>query len=264
MVRKLAVLTAALALCAAGGLADATKPGKTTVEGTMLTVSRQLDQKQFPGRTASTGLTVQVNCPGKQILSVDPSSKVSSLQDDKGTDLTKAPVKAKVGGFPVYSFGPTFMQSGIAQDRTGLLVSVYGSNAPAKGASTVRLKGELVLVCGTDEKTTDVKEVEIKMNAETKVGDFTFKVTQEKGFIAGSGGSFTITSTAPNIKTVNVKDAAGKTVDLLPGFTSGFGKNWAANFSMKRAVDRAKVSITYFSKQEKVPVPVDVSMGLGL
>ncbi len=262
MVRRLAGLVA-LGLCAAGVVADSTKPGKVTVEGAEVRVTRALDSKKYTMRSGSTSLTVVVNCPGKQVLNIDPSSKVTELRDDKDTDLTKAP-KAKAGGVPLIGFRPTFTQGEVARDRSGLLVAVYAGTAPARGATKIHLKGDLILVCGTDEKTTGEKEVEFKKDAQAKVGDFTLKVNEEKGFLPNSGGSFTVTSTAPSIKTVNVKDADGKTVDVMTGYSYGFGKNWSSTFSLKRPVKNIKVSITYFAKQEKVNVPVDVSLGLGL
>jgi hypothetical protein len=144
-------------------------------------------------------------------------------------------------------------------------VSVFGTAAPAKGASKSVVKGSLVLICGTDEKTTDEKEVEMKDKAETTLGDFTIKVTQEKGF-GGSGASFTITANNPTLKVVNVKDADGKTVETMT-FGSpyqSFDKKWTASYTLKKVVEKPKISITYFSKEEKVTVPVDLGMGVGL
>jgi hypothetical protein len=261
MVRKLAVL--AVVLSAAGVLADATQPGKVTVEGVEVQVTRQLDTKNYPTRTASTRLTVLVNCPGKQVLSVDPSSKVKELRDDKGTDLTKA-AKARAGGLPLLGYTPTFTQAEIARDRSSVLASVFAGISPARGATRIHLKGDLVLVCGTGEKTTDARDLEIKMDAQAKLGEFTLKVTQTKGLLPGTGGSITVLSPAPTIKSVNIKATDGKPVEVTTGFSYGFGKNWTSTFLLKRAVQNVKVSITYFSRQEKVTVGVDTSLGLGL
>jgi hypothetical protein len=206
-----------------------------------LYIAKKRDAKNFPySGSNSTQVYLLATCPGKQILGVDPSSKVSELKDDKGTSLLGT-------GF----FRPTFNTYGqIARDRGSMIVSLATSEAPAKGATTITLKGNLVLRSGTDEKTTDEAELELKEKAEVKVDTFTLKVVSEKGF-GGNGATINVLSTAPNIKAITVKDADGKTVEVMssPGF--GFGKSWTS-------------SVTWFSKEEKVSVPVDLTFGVGL
>src|SRR5262249_39178348 len=143
-------------------------------------------------------------------------------------------------------------------DRSSLLIYLNSNVAPAKGAAKLLIKGKLILIAGLKEKTTEEKEVAMKEKTEAKLGDFTLKVTQEKGFAPGSGAMFTISSTRPNIKTVVVKDAKGNAVAVLPqGAPYGFGKNWTTAFSLKTAVAQPKVAVTWFSEEEKVTVPVD-------
>jgi hypothetical protein len=253
MMRRLAVLTAVLSLCSVLAADDTTKPSKSTVEGVELMIKRKLDDKNYPFSGAITMLSIMVSNPDKQFIGVDPSSKVSELKDDKGTSLLST-------GF----FKPTFNPSPrIAVDRKSVIVSLNTSAAPTKGAVKIHLKGELVLLSGTEEKTTDEVEVSIKPNAETKIGDFSLKVTMEKGF-GTNGASFSLVSTKPNIKSINIKDAAGKVVETFPGFSYGFGKSWTWNYTLKKAVDKPKISITWYTKEEKVTVPVEVEMGLGL
>jgi hypothetical protein len=254
MMRMLAVLTIGLVLGSAliAGDRDATK-GKTTVEGVALSVQKKLDQKNYPFSAPMTMLQIKVDSPGKQFMGVDAASTVSEMKDDKGTSLLATGL-----------FKTSFQTSPqIAVNRESLVVSLSTMAAPAKGATKVHLKGSLVLLTGLEEKTTDEKEVTIKQNAETKLGDFTLRVTMEKGF-GTQGASFSIASKKPNLKSVNVKDTDGKTVELFGFGSYGFGTNWTSNFAMKKVVDKPKISITYFSKEEKVTVPVDVELGLGL
>jgi hypothetical protein len=261
MLRRLAVLVAAVIVCAAVASADdkdKTKPGKATIEPTSLSVNRKLDPMRFPFSSPSTSVALEVRLKGKQLLlqAVDSSkSKVTEFKDDKGTDLL--PKEA--------FFKPSFSQVQVARDRSAVVVSYYSSAAaPVKGATKVTIKGELLLVCGSEEKTTDEKEVEMKAKTEAKLGDFTIKIDTEKGF-GNSGGSFTLTSDKPNFKSLQVKDADGKAVET---FTFGtpyfFNKKWNMAYSLRKQVAKPKISITYYSKEETVKVPVDVSIGLGL
>src|SRR5262249_26239725 len=134
---------------------------------------------------------------------------------------------------------------------------------PARGSNKLSLKGNLVLTCGIEEKTTDAKEVAMKAKTKEDIGDFKLQVTQEKGF-GTQGASFSIMASKPNIKSVTVKDADGKEVKVLSFGNFGFGKMWTFNFALEKVVEKAKVSVTYFSKEEKVTVPVELSFGLGL
>jgi hypothetical protein len=254
MLRTLAVLTVVLTFCTGLVADDPTKPSKSKIETVSLSVFKKLDDKNYPFTGASTTLSLLVSNPDKRFLGVDQSSAVTELKDDKGTSLMKSDFFVKTS----FSQIPR-----IALDRTSLIVTVNSPLLPAKGAKKLQLKGNLVLIAGVDEKTTDEKELEMKMNAETKAGDFTLKVTMEKGF-AGSGGTFTVNSTRPNVKGVSVKDADGKTVDVSPGFNYGFGKNWTYSYSLKKALPKAKIAVTWFAKEEKVTVPVEVETGVGL
>jgi hypothetical protein len=253
MKRLLAGL-AALVLWAAGAGAggDATKPGKTTIEPVYFSASRKLDDKKFGFSSESTSFQFVLAVPGKQFLGVEPTSKISELKDDKGTSLLST-------GF----IQSNFAMNRIATDRSAMVVGIYSNVAPAKGASKIHLKGNLVVRCGLEEKSTDEKEVELKDKAEAKMGDYTLKVTQEKGF-GGFGGMFSITGTSPNIKSVSVKGDDGTAVEVITGFSTGFGTSWTTNYTLRKPVKKGKISVTYFSKDEKVTVPVDITIGLGL
>jgi hypothetical protein len=259
MGRKFAVLALGLALASVvmAGDEDKSKQVKAKVEGTMLQVNRKLDQKNYPFSGASVSVSALVTVSGKQILTVDSTaSKLTEFRDDKDTDFLKA------AGF----FKPTFRQNSLATDRGSAVVGVgvFGT-APARGAGKILVKGSLVLICGTDEKTTEEKEVAMKDKSEATVGDFTIKVTQEKGF-GTQGASFTISANSPSLKTVNVKDADGKTVETTT-FGSpfqNFDKKWTVSYTLRKVVEKPKISISYFSKEEKVTVPVDLGVGVGL
>jgi hypothetical protein len=264
MKRQVAVLAVGLTLCAAVLAGDdATKPGKAAVKGVSLSVNQKLDKGNFPfAGNSSITLNLLVSTPGKKLLAVDPSSKVSEFRDDRDTDLIK-----------VNQFGkPTFSLSSFAKDHSAALVSVssFGA-APARGASKLLLKGSLVLHTGSDEKTTEEKEVELKEKTEAKLGgDLTLRVTREKGF-AGGGPSFVILAPNPAIKSVTLKDAEGKDVGNTPGFGFGFGtyynsfeKAWTTSFSLPKPATKIKVTVGYYSKTNRMTVPVDLALGIGL
>jgi len=248
------LLAAGLIVSVALARADDPKSAKATAEPVSLNVSRKVDEKNFPFQTSALYLTFKLAVPDRQLLGVDPSGELTELKDDKDNSLLP-----KTGFFkPNFN---TYAQ--IATDRRSMLVSVNAPNAPTKGATKIHVKGKVVALCGSDEKTTDEKEVAFKAKTEEKVGDFTFKVNQEKGF-GGQGATFTITGPRPVIKTVTVKDADGKTAELSLTGSYGFGKNWTSTYVLKKVTEKGKLSVTYFAKEEKVTVPVDFAAGVGL
>lgn len=253
-------LVAAACAVAAFGRDEGDKPAKkASVEPVSLSVNKKLDEKdfQFPP-FGGVYLSVLISHPGKQILGIDQQAgKVSELKDDKGTSLLATGL-----------FKPSFVQSNLSKNREKLIVSVNSGTPPSKGSTRLTLKGEVVLRCGLDEKTTEAKEVEIKLTKaddKIKVGDYTIKITQEKGF-GESGATFTLSGAKPGIKSLSIKDDDGKEVEYNPGFAyQDFQtKEQVSTFFLRRQVKKMKLAITYYNKEEKVTVPVNVSISIGL
>jgi hypothetical protein len=251
-------MLACLALCVALGLsAVRAADEKAKVSAASLTVFKKLDPKEFIYQPGSTSMGVMVSYPGKYVLSVDESSSVSEFKDDKGTNLGGTGFGAKPR-FNTYAM--------FNKDRSGLVVTAYGQGAPGAGASKVTLKGSLVLVCGADAKTTKEEGMDVKLNEEKKVGDFTVKIT----FVpVGMFGGPTVTVSGPknNLKGLVLKDDDGKDVPLSPSgnvFYNPVAKQWNTSFYATKNPKKIKVAVSYFNKDEKITVPVDVTTGLSL
>jgi hypothetical protein len=266
--RKLLLLSACLVTCAALAFADdkdkkdEKKEDKTksepTAVATEIAVNRKLDPKLFMYASGNdqTRVTFMLRYPGKQFLGVDATSKLATMKDDKDNSLLdpKSFFQTNFSTFPQ-----------IAMDRSAMLVSInaYGK-APGKGATKVLIKGDLVVVCGIDEKTEEVKKFEFKDKGEAKAGDFKVTVNREKGAFGAEGPEFTLTSKIRGVKSVVIKDADDKVAELFPRGSFGGGDNWSFSYALKKPLKEGKVLITYFSKEEKVKVPIDLSVGIGL
>jgi len=258
MVRTLALMTAGLVLCGAMARGDdATKPAKAKVSAASVQLYKEIklnEKDSYPTQGGMTRLGVHVALPGKYILAVDSTSAVSKFTDDKDTSLASAFQKPAFGMFPMYG-----------KERSGLIIDVTGYKGPATGASKILLKGNLVLLCGLDPKVTEEKELEVKEKTEHKVGDFTFKFGPSFGGTPG----ISIVSSKANLKSLSVTDADGKEIMVSSYGTYGPGpftkeKVWTSSFGMFKKADKIKVKISYFTKDEKVEVPIDLSVGLGL
>jgi hypothetical protein len=256
MIRKLMVVTTGLILGAALAVAAETKAVKFKLEPESLKLHRKLGKDLFPNTADSVHLSFAVSHPEKYLLDIDPNkSTVSQFTDDKGTSLSGTTLFSK----------SIFSRTNTSKDHRAFLISVSSNGiAPARGATKVTVKGTLVLICGKDEKTTEAVPVTLKAKTEVKKGDFTIMVTREKSF-GDLGATLKVTSKRA-ITGIVAKDADGNVIEPffpLSPYYHPFYKRWSCEAVLKKQVKEAKISVTWFSKEEKVEVPVDVSMGVG-
>src|SRR5262245_28021942 len=111
MFRTLVVMATGLAASAVYARAQ-DDDKKATIEPVSVMVSRKLKDKYLYS-SSMTSVSFKLTKPGKQILRVDTSSKVSEFKDDKGNSLLG-------DGF----FKPNFYGGTPTQDRSGLIVSL--------------------------------------------------------------------------------------------------------------------------------------------
>jgi hypothetical protein len=254
MIRKVVgVVTAGLVLAAGLMAADDPTKGKVKLTPASLSVQGKRDPKQFPFAGGSVSASFLASCPGKYLLKLDRAKcKVEEFSDDKGASF--------LGGF----LKPNFNLMSFSTGRQ--VVEVYLSSTagpPSKGMTKVNIKGTVALVYGVDEKTTEATKVAMKMNTEVKSGDFTIKVTREKGF-GTSGAGLTVSSKRP-FKSVSIKDADGKEIEAFKSTPStSFAGLWTSYIDLNKVHAEAKISVTYFAKEETLEIPVDLSFGLGL
>jgi len=262
--RKLLLLSACLTAFAALAFADdkdKKKEDKSKSEATVipaeLAVNRKLDSKTTFANYDQTRVSFLVSIPKKYLLGVDKTSKLASMKDDKGNSLIdeKSPFSGGFSQFPQ-----------LAEDGSSMLAGVNAYNkAPGKGATKVLIKGDLIVICGSDEKTDQVKKIEFKAKEKAKVADMEVMVTSEKETFGGADGpAFTITSKTKNVKGVVVKDADGKAVEVAKRGWFGSGDQWTFNFALVKPLKEGSIHVTYFSKAEKITVPIDLSVGVDL
>jgi hypothetical protein len=247
--------------------ADDQKPtrdekGSTKPKVVGLSIRKPLPAKpgEFSFNPAGTTLEVVVFQPGRFILGIDAkASKLEQFTDDKKTDLHKSK-----GLFGQANWINEFM-SRPSTDGESCTVQIAGPNAPAKGAEKILLKGSVALKCGAGAKSTDKKDITLKMNEEATVGSFKVKVNSAAAF----GSQLTISSGEPNIKSVEFLDDNGKAIMTgqpnrisLP--TPGGKMEHMVGYFLTGKRDKVTVKINYFDKVENVTVPLDVRVGLDL
>jgi hypothetical protein len=248
---------------------SAQDPGKSKpVQVLSLTIEKPLPAKidgiRPPSFSQGTTLKLLLSLPGKQIVAIDQSAcKLASFADDKRTDLNDAKTAASDFGAPWV----TDVFGDISKDGQFCAVIVRAPGVPADGATKIILKASLVMLCGTDEKTAEAKDIPLKLGTKTKLGPVQLAIEKER-FGGGKGWQFTLTTPEVNqVKRFTVVGVDGKGIKSEPvGSVSGtvFGKSRHEYFfSLEGHAERATVRIVYFNKMESVTVPLDLQVGVG-
>ncbi len=238
--------TLALVFLAAAGGATAADP---SVKAYALNVNNP--PKDAPKEIVSpayTGAYLFIQVPGQHVLALDTVATKLALTDDKGTDLgAKSPLAGNA----------------LATDKSKEQARLYvlGPKAPATGATRVRVKGELVLLCGTGEKTATAEKFAIKDKEKVAVGPAAFEVVLAKDKL-----TVTLKTDGAAVKSVAFTDAEGK--PLTAGGTTNLnvagGKiAQTATFTLPAKTETVGIKVVYYEKVEPLKLPVDTDTGVG-
>lgn len=197
---------------------------------------------------AYTGVYMFVQVPGKQILSFDPAATKLALTDDKGTDL---------GGPKVLPGNSLAIDKSKEQGR----LYVLGNKAPAAGATRARVKGELVLYCGSGEKTATVEKLALKDKEKATAGPVTFEVIVAKDKL-----TVTFKAEGASVKAVNFTTPDGKPLTQSGTITlsaPGGKVSQSATYTLPPKTEAVAIKLTYYEKTESVKLAVDTDTGVG-
>jgi hypothetical protein len=229
--------------------AAAADPGAPTVRAYALNVNNP--PQGAPKEIVSppyTGAYLFIQVPGKHIVAIDTAATKLALTDDKGTDL--APPKTLPGpGIPT---DPSRQQARLY---------VLGSKAPAAGATRVRVKGELVLLCGTAEKTATAEKFAVRDKEKVEVGPASFEVAVVK-----DRPTLILKAASASVRSVAFTGADGKPLSVGGAINLGApgGKvTQTATFLLPTKAESVGIKVTYYETVESVKLPVDTDTGVG-
>ncbi len=249
--------------------AGASAAGSVTVELVGLEITKPAPQKSEGGGRVISGnegvrLKLRLIDEGESIVAIDEkASKVSVFADDKGTDLTNA--KGGGGGFGLSPFSAhKFGAEPLS------MVEVQQPGVPVRGATKLQLKGELVVIRASGEKTAEQKNLALKKDSKITVGPVPLIVEEirDSGF-----GEMKLTVTLSTdkpldaIKKIEFADASGKAVEQeqMGSGSFGFGgkTTYQRTIGLAKKLDKATVRITHHDKMETVKVPLELEFGVG-
>jgi hypothetical protein len=207
-----------------------------------------------------TRIRLLISLPDRHIVEADHDASKLTYTDDMGTDLTK--VKGAVPGSSGVLGGPT------SKDGKQCRVDASAPGVPVAGASSVKVSGKIVLLCGSEEKTTAVENVVLNDKLDAVVGPFSLVWDKEaKNVPAGSARVVFVWSTKKHIRSVKFLSAAGKELKATEEGWVRFSVNGDAETRVAYRVaaprEGCTVRVTYFDKMEPVTVPVDLTIGVG-
>ena len=156
-----------------------TASGGVTVEVVGISIGKTLprdpaaEQSAFMPMIGSgqpgTRFQLSVVDPDRQIVSLDhEKSKITACTDDAGGNLIKEALGRQSG------FSPFPLQ--VRPDRHFGLLEVSQPLTPTAGATRIHLQGEVVVECGSGEKTADQADVPLKSAGQITAGPVPFKI----------------------------------------------------------------------------------------
>jgi hypothetical protein len=252
------LLLALLALTALPAWAGA-QGGSATWSAVGLRVDKPLP-KQFDQNLVSSGVSISLvlQVPGKHIIGLDyPACKLDSAVDDKGTDLLPDPKKTPL--LP-QAFWPDFRSAQV--EPSSFLVQVKAPHLPAQGAGKVRFKGSAVVLYGVKPKTVEVKDVALQKSKKIDVGPATLALDA----LQNPGETVVMVKSPVPIQSVAFLSAAGEVLPHTGGVLElYFGKiEYQGHYRLKGKVESATVRFSYFEDRDRLTVPLDIEVGLGL
>ena len=200
--------------------------------------------------------------PDQMILGVDEeASKVVSAVDGKGNDLTEDGGHKWINAF----------FSKISSNRHKIAIPAEFITLPAPGTTTIHLKANVVLYCGGNEKTQEIKPFEIAKGLSTTISKHSLEIkAQESGFVVGQDKDkiqclgVTLGDKGVWVKSIDFIDDAGKVIKTREDGSSGGGNVVEKSFTIDKDIKSLGIRVVYFDTIQDVTRPIDLRLGVGL
>jgi hypothetical protein len=198
----------------------------------------------------------------------DKKSRIVSLTDDKQSNLLQAGQQDddRFGGG---MFGP--LQARVAAGGRNCALEIKAPKIPAHGATKIQLDATIVLLCGSDEKTIDQKDLALKKGSRLAIGPIPLTISQVEDARFGEAKQvITFESKQPlnAIRKVEFLSAGGTPIkhQAMGSGEGGFNDNitYSRSYGLMQKVDSVTLRMTYFDKVEELTLPLKMEIGVGL
>lgn len=224
-------------------------------------------QSMAKGLSGGTGVHFAIATPNNFLVAIDREScKLAAFTDDKGAALAAAAAKAG-------EFGESWLGPWTEIDASGHLakISIVSSKLPTRGAKAVSIKAIVGYISGIGSKNFEQKDVPLAKGAKITVGPVPMEIEQTSA-ANFDGPSLTVefksNKSFDAIRSLSFVGSDGKQIESSPSGSGsmGFAGNmtYTRAYSLKGSPQKATLKISCFERTEKIAIPIDVTVGVGL
>jgi hypothetical protein len=208
------------------------------------------------------------------IVDVDSRNlRVNRFADDTGAELSTSMRRLDRN---LYYVTPT---SSLSSDGQHSLLNLTLEDAPSAGATRFLLSGDVTTRLSMGVKTEEQKDVAVAVGCNIKAGSVSFTIkslsAEPRGVEmvnAPSAIFLTLQSDKPldAIRSIQFITADGEEIrcafqkPVVAVDQPSVQREYFANCTLGKAIDRATVRVTYFDQVETVSIPIQLMAGVGL
>jgi hypothetical protein len=208
-------------------------------------------------------MTLVLDMPQQEILSIDGSKAAITCADDKGTDLLVKNPK---------SLGrPGLEEAGLAADGHSAKLVLRTYFSPAESATQISLKGTIGVSCGINLKKIRQQNVSLSIGSKFQLGSIEFEVRAPQSRardVNNVGVEFSSHSVLRAIKTLRFLDASGKEIkseSTGSGMNSdGHTRTEFRDYAVFGQASTVTIEADLFTDSQTIQVPIDLKLGVGV
>jgi hypothetical protein len=162
------------------------------------------------------------------------------------------------------------MRATVSDDAHNVTVPVTAESVPPGGTTSLRVRGKLIVVTATGEKTGD-SEFEVVKGTELQFGNVPVTVEEIEEDPSSDNGlmiTFQSKHSLDTIAEVSFLDEAGNPVESSSAGGGSFGfdddMTYTQNYTIAGKPSKLTAHVKYFESSENLEVPLDLSVSLGL
>lgn len=225
----------------------------------------------FTSSLDGTSVTARLHLPERFIVGIDPAQSKIKITDDKNTDLLEKAPETHLH---------SIVEPDISGDGKQAVMTFRAARLPMKGAAKIRIKGNVAVMVGKDEKTIERKGVFLAQPVDLEIGTLrSAKSRPTKGVTPKDNFAFLVYNGTRPLKKLVVFNADDKEItyrhrsqyeplpvavkDIVRADWKDYRTYLHAASSLKVGVDRWTLRVTYFNTVEQIMVPIDLEVGLG-
>jgi hypothetical protein len=218
-----------------------------------------------PSHLDGTSVTCRLDLPNQFITGIDDAKSSVAITDNKGTNLVDNAEEMQRNSVNA---------EGISTDGKRAVLIFRAAKLPEKEAKKIRIKGKVVISVGKNEKSIERKGVSLAKPIDLEFGTMRPGGNVERSLIRLL--VFQGTHPLKNFVLLNAEDKEvavrhtsrfladrkdQKSGESRPFFTS---IHPVATLNFNAKVDRWTVRMTYFESVERIEIPIDLEVGLGI